>query len=160
MANVYYLSVKAARQGQLKGETGRNRTRIPILGFSYGVQSPRDATSGQAAGKRQHKSVTVFKEWGVISPQLFEALVNNENLPSVIIDEVRTSARGIEEVYMEIRLTNATLVEIEINPERPDDSPLWTGREIEQVSFVFEKIEIENKVSKVVAMDDWQQQTA
>jgi type VI secretion system secreted protein Hcp len=156
MANVYYLSVKAAKQGQLKGETGRNRTRIPILGFSYGVQSPRDPSSGLPTGRRQHKPVTVFKEWGVISPQLFEALANNEALPSVIIDEMRTSSRGIEEVYMEIRLTNASLSGIEINPERPDDLPLWTGREIEAVSFTFQKIEIENKFSKAIAMDDWE----
>jgi len=157
MANVYYLSVKAAKQGELKGEGGKNRGKIPILGFSYGVLSPRDAGSGQATGKRQHKPLTVFKEWGVISPQLFESLVTNEVLPSVIIDEFRTDSEGKEEVYMEIRLTNATLAEIEINPERPDDQPPWTGREIEQVSFVFEKIEIENKVSKVIAMDNWEQ---
>ena len=99
----------------------------------------------------------MFKEWGVISPQLFESLVTNEVLHSVIIDEFRTDSEGKEEVYMEIRLTNATLAEIEINPERPDDQPPWTGREIEQVSFVFEKIEIENKVSKVIAMDNWEQ---
>ena len=133
------------------------RGKIPILGFIYGVLSPRDADSGQATGKRQHKSLTVFKEWGVISPQLFESLVTNEVLPSVIIDEFRTDSEGKEEVYMEIRLTNATLAEIKINPERPGDPPLWTGREIEQVSFVFEKIEIENKVSKVIAMDNWEQ---
>jgi type VI secretion system secreted protein Hcp len=157
MANGFYLSVKAAKQGDLKGESGKNKNKIPILGFSYGVQSPRDLASGQASGKRQHKPVTVFKEWGVISPQLFEALVNNENLTSVIIDEIRTDPTGKEAVYMEIRLTNATLMEITIDPQRLEDQPVWTDKEIEQLSFIFQKIEIENKISKVVATDDWQQ---
>ncbi len=157
MANAFYLSVTATKQGVLKGESGKDRSRIPILGFSYSVHSPRDPASGQATGKRQHEPVTVFKEWGVISPQLFEALVTNEVLTSVIIDEVRVSPKGKKENYMEIRLTNASLVEIIIEPEQFEDQPLWADKEIEQISFVFEKIEFENKVSKAVAEDDWEQ---
>ncbi len=157
MANTFLLRVKGAKQGDFKGESGKDRNDIPIFGFGYGVQSPRDPTTGQASGKRQHKPITVYKEWGVVSPQLYEALVTNEVLTSVVIDEVLTSPDGKDEVYMEIRLTNASLVEIAINPERLDDPPLWTKKEIEQVSFVFQKIEIENKVSKAVAVDDWEQ---
>jgi type VI secretion system secreted protein Hcp len=157
MANSFFLSVKGAKQGDLKGETGKDRKKIPILGFSYAVQSPRDPATGQATGKRQHKPVTVFKEWGVVSPQLFEALVTNENLTSVIIDEMRTDPAGKEVVYMEIRLTNAALTEISIDPERSDDPPFWANKEIERISFVFQKIEIENKVSKTTASDDWEQ---
>lgn len=157
MANSFYLRVKGTKQGDLKGESGKNQNNIPVLGFSYNVQSPRDLATGQASGKRQHKPVTVFKEWGVISPQLMEAIVTGERLTSVIIDEVRTNSKGIEVVYMEIRLTNATVSEITIEPERSDDQPIWMNKEIEQVSFTFEKIEFENYVSKVVAIDDWEQ---
>jgi type VI secretion system secreted protein Hcp len=155
MANNFYLRVTGQKQGELKGEKGKIDKGIPILGFSYAVQSPVEAGSGQATGKRQHKPVTVFKEWGGISPQLFEALVNHELLTSVVIDQVRSNPAGKEEVWMEIRLSNARLMEVSINPERSEENPLWTAREIEQVSFVFEKIEIENKASKVTAIDDW-----
>jgi type VI secretion system secreted protein Hcp len=157
MANSFYLSVKGAKQGDLKAESGKNKKQIQILGFSYGVKSPRDPATGQASGKRQHKPVTIYKEWGVVSPQLFEALVTNEVLTSVIIDEVRTGPKGVPEVYMEIRLTNATISEITIDPEKVEDQPIWLNKETEAVSFVFEKIEIENKVSQVIAVDDWQQ---
>jgi len=157
MANVFFVSIKGAKQGQFKGETGKDLTKIPFLGFSYGVKSPHDAATGQASGKRQHKPLTIVKEWGVVSPQLFEALVTNEVLTSVIVQEMRTDKSGKEQVYMEIRLTDAFVSEIEIDPERLENQPVWTDHEIERVSFVFRKIEIENKVSKTAASDDWEQ---
>ena len=36
----------------------------------YQVKSPRDASSGMASGKRQHRPVTFVKEWGAATPQL------------------------------------------------------------------------------------------
>ncbi|WP_309602396.1 hypothetical protein [Sphingomonas sp.] len=36
----------------------------------YQVKGPRDAASGLASGKRQHKPVTFVKEWGPATPQL------------------------------------------------------------------------------------------
>ena len=36
----------------------------------YQVKGPRDAASGMASGKRQHKPVTFVKEWGPASPML------------------------------------------------------------------------------------------
>ncbi|MBS1902473.1 MAG: hypothetical protein JSS75_02060 [Bacteroidetes bacterium] len=32
--------------------------------------APRDVATGQASGKRQHKPITIVKEWGASSPQL------------------------------------------------------------------------------------------
>jgi type VI secretion system secreted protein Hcp len=153
----FYLSVKGAKQGDLKGESVKRKSKIPVLGFSYGVKSPRDPATGQATGKRHHKPITVFKEWGVVSPQLFEALVTNELLTTVVIDEVRTNPKGKDEIYMEIRLTNATISEVTIDPQKLEEQPVWTSKEIEAISFVFEKIEIENKVSNVITVDNWLQ---
>ncbi len=34
------------------------------------MKGPRDAASGQASGKRQHKPVEFVKEWGAATPQL------------------------------------------------------------------------------------------
>lgn len=36
----------------------------------HSVESPRDAASGQATGKRTHSPVTFVKEWGPSTPQL------------------------------------------------------------------------------------------
>jgi len=156
MANGFYLSVKASKQGDLKGEGSKAQNKIRILGFNYGVQSPRDPASGLPTGRRFHHPITIYKEWGVISPQLFEAMATNENLPAVVIEEVRINSKGQEAIYMEIRLTNANISAIEIDPEQSIMPPLWTNREIERVSFSFQKIEIENKASKAIAQDDWE----
>ena len=155
MAGTFFISIKGTKQGQFKAEIGKDATDIPIFGFSYGVTSPRDPASGLATGKRQHKPVTIYKEWGVCSVQIFAALVTNETLTPVIIREVRTGPDGKEATYMEIRLTNAAISGLQVDPQRLDDAPVWTDHEIEQVSFTFEKIEIENLLSKSSASDDW-----
>ena len=36
------------------------------------VPNPRDSASGQATGKRQHKPITITKEWDAASPQLMK----------------------------------------------------------------------------------------
>jgi len=36
------------------------------------VNAPRDASSGMATGKRQHKPVTFVKEWGAATPELLK----------------------------------------------------------------------------------------
>lgn len=36
----------------------------------YSITAPRDASSGQASGKRMHKPMTIVKEWGAATPQL------------------------------------------------------------------------------------------
>ncbi len=159
MPNTFFISIKGKKQGEFKRETGKNPTEIPILGFSFGVTSPRDPTSGQATGKRQYKPITIVKEWGAVSVQLFLALVTNEVLSPVVIREMRTDPAGKEEIYMEIRLTNATLSSIQVDPQRLDDEPVWTGHEIESVSITFEKIEIENHLNNSTAVDDWESRT-
>jgi type VI secretion system secreted protein Hcp len=145
MAGNFFISIKGNKQGQFKAETGKNSTEIPIYGFSYGVTSPRDPATGQSTGKRQHKPITIYKEWGVCSVQMFQALVTNEVL----------EPDGKEATYMEIRLTNAAISATQVDPQRLDDAPVWTDHEIEQVSLTFEKIEIENFLSKSTAADDW-----
>jgi hypothetical protein len=35
----------------------------------YNVQSPRDSASGMASGKRTHKPIKIYKEWGPSTPQ-------------------------------------------------------------------------------------------
>ena len=156
MAGTFFVSIKGKKQGQFTGDSGKNQTEIPILGFSYGVTSPRDPVSGLATGRRQHKPVAILKEWGPASVQIFEALVTNETLSPVIIREMRTDPSGKEATYMEIRLTNASISALQIDPERQDDKPTFTDHEIERVEFTFQKIEIENFLSKSTASDDWE----
>ena len=157
MAYHYFISVKGAKQGEFKGENGKKPGVIPILGFSAGVTSPRDVATGQASGRRQHKPITIIKEWGEVSVQFFQALVTNEVLSPVDIRAVRTDPSGKEQVYMEIHLTDVAVSGIQIDPQETQHlASLQTDVEVERIELTFRKIEIENKVSKTTASDDWE----
>lgn len=142
---------EGTKQGGFKGEAGRSGS--PVLSFAYEVSSPRDVATGQASGKRQHKPIVITKEWGPASPQLFQACVTNEVLKSVVLNFSRTNASGEEEVYYTIKLTNATVSGI--RQYTPDPQKSLGTVPLEEVSFTFQKIEMESVDGKTVAMDDW-----
>lgn len=58
---------------------------IDILSVSE-TSSPRDAASGMATGKRQHKPITITKPIDKASPKLAKALANSIPLTNVQIE--------------------------------------------------------------------------
>jgi type VI secretion system secreted protein Hcp len=145
-----FIAVEGTKQGKFKGESPvmafKDQSRV--LKFSYGVVSPRDVSTGQARGKRQHKPIVITREPGAASPQFFTALVTNEALKPVVIKFVRANATGVNEVQQIITLTNPTISDF--RQYVGDD-----GRWLEDVAFVFQQIQIENIPSKIVAADSW-----
>lgn len=134
-----YMKIEGARQGQFKGVGVRQGSSqwIPVTAVEFPVQSPRDAASGQATGKRQHKPIKITMESGAASPQLQEALARNERLKEVVIEFVRLDPRGKEQVYQTITLTEAIVSGIQRSHEAAGKS----GREREEISFTYEKIQ-------------------
>jgi len=155
--NRIFVTIEATKQGKFKAEGGPQfGDRIPVLRFSYEVGSPRDLATGQAAGKRQHKPLSITKEWSAASPQIFQAVTTNEILKSVLIEFFRTNqTTGQEEVAGTIRLTNATISKYRsaVSDSTSGDGP--AGRLLDQVDFTFQKIEIANPAAKTGAVDDW-----
>lgn len=154
MAFQKYLSIKGTKQGQFKGEKNplRNAKWIEILEFSYPVQAPRDANSGQASGKRQHSPITVTKEWGAASPQLLNACTTNEVLTEVVIQVADNSKPGSHETVVDtITLTNAVIV-----ARRPHvGHAAHGGRNLTEFDITFQKIEMAAVASKSSAKDSW-----
>jgi len=152
------VKITGAKQGAFKSEvTGRageigKLGQIQGFGFQFELKSPRDAATGQASGKRQYLPITFTKEWGAASPQLLQALSTNEILTSVEFDFVRPNALGEQTVYYTIKLTNATVSALRsyIGGAGTTDQ-----RALEDVSITFQKIEVEDKEGKTMAMDDW-----
>src|SRR6266850_353058 len=106
-----FIAVEGTKQGKFKGESPvmafKDQSRV--LKFNYGVVSPRDVSTGQASGKRQHKPIVITREPGAASPQFFTALVTNEVLKSVAIHFLRANVTGVSELQQIITLTNATV---------------------------------------------------
>jgi len=149
-----FLTIEGTKQGKIKGEPGLGE-RIPVLRVSYEVTSPRDIATGQASGKRQHGAVLVVKDLGAASPQLLQALAQNEILKSVLIEFFRTGQSGQEEVTEVVRLTDATVskMRMTVSDGTSGDGP--AGRLLDEVSFTFRKIEITHPAAKTTFNDDW-----
>lgn len=160
MSHQFFMSIEGTKQGKFKGTAiqAAFKDKTPCLAFEYQVVSPRDAQTGASSGKRQHKELKITKEWDAATPQIFQALTQNEVLKSVMFEFVRTNPNGEEYVYHTVKLVNATVSD---QKQYVHDSTFGTGTakndvlELETVAFTFQRIEIENKDGKTMAVDDW-----
>jgi type VI secretion system secreted protein Hcp len=165
-ADNIYVSVKGTKQGQFKGDALRQNLPDKMVArkFFYEVTSPRDAATGMVSAKRQHKPVVITKEWSAASPQLFQALVGSEPLTEVLIDFVGTDPKSGQEVLTHrIRLTNAAVTNIVHIMEEPGSAgAAGTAKHatgigqphLEQISFSFQRIDLEDLIGKTAAADD------
>jgi type VI secretion system secreted protein Hcp len=163
MAYEFYVTIEGTRQGAFKGESVREAHSAKISGLSYAheITSPRDVATGQASGKRQHGAITITKEWGASSPQLFQALVTNEVLKSVLFEFYHTTPDGLEEVYHTVKIVNATVSKIRQSTGSGESagsaktSATFDTHELEEISFTYQRIEVENLPGQTSAEDDW-----
>jgi type VI secretion system secreted protein Hcp len=116
---------------------------IILNGVSHAIISPRDAASGQATGKRQHKPFVITKELDKSTPLLLQKIITNATLPLVTFSFTRTSA-GSTTTYLTVKLTNAQVA-----------SRTQTGG-TEEIGFTYQKIEWTWTDGGITAMDDWE----
>jgi type VI secretion system secreted protein Hcp len=130
------------KQGNLTGD-GPQGTII-LTGVTHEIVSPRDAASGQATGKRQHKPFTITKELDKSTPLLLNALVTNENLTAVTFHFMQGGGNKVGSDYMTVKLTNAHVA-----------SRTQTGG-TEEITFVYQKITWTWVDGGITAQDDWE----
>ncbi len=157
MALQIYVTIKGKTQGTFKGEgTKGNADRIPVVSFEYEVDSQRDPGSGQATGRRQHKPVVFSKEIDAASPEIFTALVDYEVLTEVVFEFLKFSPSGMEMVEYKVTLTNAGVASFRQTVRiGQQGGPVVDSRPLEEVSLVFQKIELDFLPGKTEASDDW-----
>ena len=107
-----YVTIQSKVRGPLRGNGKHKDGWAEGIAFSYGVTAPRDISTGQSSGKRQHNPIKITKEWGAATPQLFQALRSNEVLTSVVIQFVDTNGKLPKKNSRRIRLTNAVVSQI------------------------------------------------
>ena len=153
------VTITGSKQGKFKGESvnANEKDSIPVLAYGYEVVFPRDPVTGQPTGKRQHRPVTFVKAWGAATPQIFQALVTNEVLTTVVFDFTRVNPQGKAFAFERVTLTNAS-----ISGQRQYTETTATGviNELEQVSLTFQKITLQNNDGNTSASDDWRAPTA
>lgn len=148
-----YLYVTGETQGDIRGgvtQAGREDS-IEVYGFSHEVISPRDAATGLATGKRQHKPLIVVTPIDKSTPLLFYSLTNHENLTDVRLDMYQPSRTGKEVQYFTIELVNASVASIRL--ESGDDA-----RDPHKaiITFTYQKIIETWQDGGITAEDDWE----
>lgn len=164
-SNAFYVTVKGQKQGNFKSDFVRaplvkgatTEPQIEGIRFSMQLNSPRDPASGLATGKRQYSPITFTKVWGPSSPQFLQAAATNENLTTVTFEFYKALPTGQVTVFQIITLTNATVSSVHryIAVAAGNDPP--DPRELEDISFTFQKIDVADKATGgVTFIDDWQ----
>jgi type VI secretion system secreted protein Hcp len=160
MALNAFLTLKGQKQGSINGsvtQKGRENS-ILVHSFNNEVISPRDASSGSATGKRQHKPLVVLKEIDKSSPLLWNALVNNETLVNWQLKFWAPAAGGTaaEQQIYTITLTNASIASMrEYMPDNLDPAQAKLPL-LEEVTFAYQKIQWVWTDGGITAQDDWQ----
>jgi type VI secretion system secreted protein Hcp len=159
MAYEFYVTVKGAKAGDFKGESPRKgqEKKMPAFAFEAGILSPRDAASGHATGKRQHKPLVFMKRVGASTPQWVQAVCTNEQLTSVFFEFYESDQKSAaEHIFFTIKLTNASVASHRIIQSISEPGSTKPDAVLhEEISLTFEKIEWEHKIAKSMAEDNW-----
>lgn len=157
MALNAYLALTSAQQGQIIGgstQAGRE-DMIVVHEVQHQIRSSRDAASGLATGKRQHKPITITKELDKSSPLLYNILCNNENITEFRLQFWSPSRSGQEVHHFTIELEDATIAGIRFIMPDNRDPELMRLKEYEQISFMYRKITWTYEDGGITAADDW-----
>ncbi len=154
MINAFYVTIKGAKQGTFKGESTNVKYQAKIPGTSFQFELTRlvDLATGQASGRDSSSPVTFTKERGAASPQILEACLTGESLDT-LFEFVKADPTGAESVYYTIHLTGALVTGVKQRTSKVD--PGSTLNDLEDVSFVFKKIEEVHSPTKTTVAWDW-----
>ena len=147
----FTFTITGRKQGPFKGDG--HGPQIGGLSYELQITSPRDTEMGLPTGKRTYKPFVITKKWGASSPQILTALVTNEILPAVQLN-FTTGGHGAQVVDHVITLTNASIVDVHHHPVVGLKDGASDKHQVEDVSFTFQKITVEDIPSKTTFSDN------
>jgi type VI secretion system secreted protein Hcp len=137
-AESIHIFLKGKATGDIKGDLSDNS--IEGLAYQHEIVSPRDAASGLATGRRQHKPLTIVKSLDKATPLLYKMLATNETGDVSLKFWRKDPKTGQTAHYYTIELKNATISNIrDWKPNTRDLSADRAG-DLEEVSFTYERI--------------------
>jgi len=140
--------------------------RVESLGGSIDIQGSRtkvtgtiqDATTIMAITTRnvattKGQTITIGREQDAASVNLHQAVTTKEVLPKVIFKVFKP---GDPTRYKIITLLNATIVKVSTRTKQPNTGKTNANtHEMEDVSFTFTAIDIQNIAGSASTSDDW-----
>ncbi len=158
MAQDAYMTLKGQKSGEVKGSvaTPGHEGSIRVVAAHHEITSPRDQLSGQATGKRIHRPFMVTKELDKSSPVLYRMLASNETITSMVVKFMAPSpTSGATINNYTVTLTNAGISDIAFTMPSTTDATASKSPELEQVSFIYQKIEWTWVEGDISASDNW-----
>jgi type VI secretion system secreted protein Hcp len=110
-----------------------------VLAFDFGTETPRDAATGQASGRRQHAPITLVRQTDSASPLLLQALAGGT--VGLVVGTDTFILHGVSVVSSKHVVVKG--------PTSLDT------HELEQIMFTFQKIEVSNVSRGKSATDNW-----
>jgi type VI secretion system Hcp family effector len=160
MSFTSYASIKGTKQGQLKAgskKAGRSDKFTEVIAFEMESSVAVDAKSGDVTGHRTMSPLILTMESGPWSPQLLQAHYTNEVLKEVVLEMVARQADGKKEVVIErITLADAIISKIvRYSNAHGKDVLVHDVDHLEDVSFVFRQITVENPIASTSVTEDY-----
>jgi len=164
------IKVTGAKQGAFKHQSQiKSRTGTSVVTrVSYEVEAPRDAHSGLAMGKREHKPVVLELPLDSSAINFKTAIATNETLNTVVINFFQSTTAGLHQgtaagaggeskPFYTIELKNAVVQKVEfIHPYSRAVDPEVKNREIFiRVSLTFMEITATWVEGGVTFNDSW-----
>lgn len=118
---------------------------IVVVGYEHDIYRPHDPLSGLPTQERQHTTLTIVKYIDRATPYLYEVLCEGELLTEVKLTFWRTNPKNAEELYYQITLTNAYIVDIKASYPN-----------LETISFTYDTISWELQPENIIKGDSWQ----
>lgn len=144
-----FVTVTGGTQGQYTGENGTNK--IAVSGYEMDLETPREASSGGATGRRQYSPILFQKAAGAASIQFFKGLVTNESLSSVTFEvyEPSSTGGGNSVLSYKIVLSNARVAGFK--------QSFVEGQKglVDSIKIVFNSIVLTYGNGGVTATDNW-----
>src|SRR5580700_977573 len=154
-----YASFKGKTQGQLKAESKKAKRSdkwVELVSFEMSSEVPVDPKSGRPKGARTHFPLVITKEIGAATPQLLDAHWKSELFDEVVIEIVGRPDTGAGETVVErITLTNALIAKTRrYTPKLATEHAEHDTELLEDFSFTFQKIAVENLIASTSTTDD------
>lgn len=136
-----FVTLKTSTGGQVQGESTDTKYSgaLEITGFSWGMSSAADISTGSATGRRQHKPLKLYKSIDAATPPLSSALAQNQNVIELTLTARKAGSNG-PLVYLEIKLKNGRVVRQDLEYGEQIEGGNGNGREVVEVAY--QEIEI------------------
>ena len=129
---------------------------IECLFFEHSVATAREASSGQASGRRQYKPLRVRKRIDASSPLLFKALVENQRIDGTFkFFRPDPTGDGQTQQFYTIAISDGRVEGITQVSEDTMQPAQSTQPPMEEISFVFHTISWTHEANGVTHEDSW-----